>query len=152
MMEALDMRPAKLHAAAAGITETTGGALLAVGFATPLAAAGLTGVMTTAINKVHLPNGPWNANGGWEYNAVLIAAVIALAETGPGSLSLDHALGTERSGPLVALAALGLGVGTAALTMAAGRRGSAAAAPVGTSAAAEQGDGSGDLTAEGAGR
>ena len=152
MMEALDMRPAKLHAAAAGITETTGGALLAVGFATPLAAAGLTGVMTTAINKVHLPNGPWNANGGWEYNAVLIAAVTALAETGPGSLSLDHALGTERSGPLVALAALGLGVGTAALTMAAGRRGSAAAAPVGTSAAAEQGDGSGDLTAEGAGR
>ncbi len=51
-------------------------------------------------------NGPWAANGGWEYNAVLIGAVTALAETGPGDLSLDHALGTERSGPEWALASL----------------------------------------------
>lgn len=55
MMEALEMRPARLHAAAAGVTETAGGALLAAGLATPLAAAGLTGVMTTAIKKVHVP-------------------------------------------------------------------------------------------------
>lgn len=80
--------------------------------------------MTTAIKKVHIPNGPWAANGGWEYNAVLIAAVIALAEPGPGALSLDRVLGTERSGPGWALGALATGVGTAALTMAAAQRGS----------------------------
>jgi putative oxidoreductase len=78
-MESLQMRPARLNALAAGVTETAGGALLAAGLATPLAAAGLTGVMTTAIRKVDLPNGPWAANGGWEYNAVLIAGVTALA-------------------------------------------------------------------------
>jgi len=84
MMESLQLRPAKAHARLAGATETVAGSLLAVGLATPAAAAGLTGVMTTAIRKVHLPNGPWAANGGWEYNVVLIAAVAALAETGPG--------------------------------------------------------------------
>jgi putative oxidoreductase len=48
--------------------------------------------MTTAIAKVHRANGPWAANGGWEYNAALIGALTALAETGPRDLSLDHAL------------------------------------------------------------
>ena len=48
--------------------------------------------------------------GGWEYNAVLVAAVFAIAAAGPGELSLDHALGIERSGPAVALAAIGAGV------------------------------------------
>jgi|NGEPerStandDraft_6_1074524.scaffolds.fasta_scaffold60004_2 putative oxidoreductase len=152
MMESLGMRPAKANALAAGLTETVGGGLLAAGLATPLAAAALTGVMTTAIKKVHLPNGPWAANGGWEYNAVLIAAAITLAETGPGSLSLDHALGTERSGPAWALAALATGVGTAALTMAAARRGSPTAIPTTDTTAPAVGpdDIAGDPTTAGA--
>src|SRR3954468_20120532 len=123
MMESLQLRPAKAHALLGGVTETVAGSLLAVGLATPAAAAGLTGVMTTAIRKVHLPNGPWAANGGWEYNAVLIGAVTALAETGPGDLSLDRALGIERTGPAWALAALATGVATSFLTVAVARRG-----------------------------
>ncbi len=122
MMDSLQMRPAKVHALAAGLTETASGALLAAGLATPAAAAGITGVMSTAIAKVHRPNGPWAANGGWEYNAVLIAAVTALADSGPGNLSLDHALNIERRGPRWALAAFGTGIGAAALTMATARR------------------------------
>jgi putative oxidoreductase len=55
MMESLRMRPAKVHAVLAGATETAGGALLAAGLATPVAASALTGVMTTAIRTVHLP-------------------------------------------------------------------------------------------------
>ncbi|SOC53486.1 putative oxidoreductase [Blastococcus aggregatus] len=117
MMESIDMRPAKVHAVLAGVTETVAGGLLAAGLATPLASAALTGVMTTAIKKVHLPNGPWASKGGWEYNAVLIAALTALAETGPGELSLDHLLNTERSGTRWAMGALGTGVATAFLTM-----------------------------------
>jgi putative oxidoreductase len=107
--------------------------------------------MTTAIRKVHLPHGPWAANGGWEYNAVLIAAVTALAETGPGDLSLDHLLGTERSGPLWALAALATGVGTAFVTMALARRGQPAAAAGAGSTAVEaaHGDTAGDPTTAG---
>jgi putative oxidoreductase len=53
--------------------------------------------------------GPWFTEGGWEYNVVLIAAVFAIAEQGPGDWSLDHALHTERSGPLWATAAVGAG-------------------------------------------
>src|ERR687883_241217 len=87
MMEQNNKRPAKGHALLAGTTETVGGTLLAAGLATPLASAALTGVMTTAIRKVHLPNGPWAANGGGEYNPVLIGAVPALAETRPGDPS-----------------------------------------------------------------
>src|SRR3954466_14857401 len=123
MMESLELRPAKVPALTAGVTETVGGSLRAAGLATPVAAAALAGVMTTAIRKVHWPNGPWAANGGWEYNAVLIGAVTALAETGPGELSLDHLLRTERTGPLWALGSLATGVGTAFLTMAVGGRG-----------------------------
>ena len=81
----LGLRPGKRHATAAGATEALGGAMLVAGAATPLAAAMLTGTMVTAIRKVHAPNGPWVTESGWEYNAVIIAAVAALAETGPGS-------------------------------------------------------------------
>jgi putative oxidoreductase len=110
MFESLGMRPGRRNALAAGVAESAGGAAIATGFATPLAAGALISVMLTAINRVHLKNGPWVANGGYEYNAVLIAAVLALADVGPGNLSLDHALGSERSGPGAALAAAAIGV------------------------------------------
>jgi putative oxidoreductase len=108
--EGLGMRPGRRNAMAAGIAETAGGAALAVGLATPLAAAALVGTMLTAINRVHLKAGPWASNGGYEYNLVLICAVLALTETGPGGLSLDAALGREKSGTGWALAAAGAGV------------------------------------------
>jgi putative oxidoreductase len=107
--ESMGMRPGRRNAMAAGAAEAGGGAALMLGFATPLAAAGLVATMLTAINRVHLKNGPWIANGGYEYNLVMIAAVLALTEVGPGELSLDHALSTERSGPGWALAAAALG-------------------------------------------
>jgi putative oxidoreductase len=152
MMEALQMRPAKANALLAGSAETAGGALLAAGLATPLAASALTGVMTTAIKKVHLANGPWAANGGWEYNAVLIASLAALTETGPGDLSLDRLLGTERSGPVWAMAALATGVGAAFAAMALGARGSSSAEQEAAGPAAEDAEGetAGDPTTSGA--
>jgi putative oxidoreductase len=110
MFEKLGLHPGKRHALAAGAAETGGGALIALGAATPLAASMLTATMLTAINRVHFKNGPWAANGGYEYNAVLIAAVLALAETGPGSPSVDSALGIEKHGSKWAAAALALGV------------------------------------------
>jgi putative oxidoreductase len=129
MMEAIDMRPPRAHAYAAGITETVGGAMLVAGAATPAAAAGLTGTMITAIRKVHAPNGPWAAQGGWEYNAVLIASLLALADAGPGDLSVDAVLGTERRGPGWALAAFGVGAASAVAAMALGRRAGSRPAP-----------------------
>ncbi len=108
--ESLGMRPGRRNAVAAGWAEAGGGAALALGLATPVAASALTATMLTAINRVHLKNGPWVTDGGFEYNLVLIAAVLAVAETGPGKLSLDAALGTETEGPGWAIAAAAAGV------------------------------------------
>lgn len=122
MMDALQMHPPRRNSVAAGVTEAGSGLLLAAGLATPLAASSLIGVMTTAIRKVHAPNGVWNSNGGYEYNLVLIAAVATLAEAGPGKWSLDHALGTERKGTHWALSAAALGVAASYATTTLGRR------------------------------
>lgn len=107
--EGLGMRPGRRNAIVAGVAEAGGGTALAVGLATPLAASALTATMLTAINRVHFKNGPWVSKGGFEYNLVLIAAVLSIVETGPGKLSLDAALGTEKEGPGWALAALAAG-------------------------------------------
>jgi putative oxidoreductase len=108
--EGLGMRPGRRNALAAGLAEAGGGTAIALGFATPLAASALIATMLTAINRVHLKNGPWVSNGGYEYNLVLIAAVLALTEAGPGEPSLDAALGTEVSGPGWAVVAFLTGV------------------------------------------
>jgi putative oxidoreductase len=54
----------------------------------------------------HLKNGPWVTNQGYEYNLVLIAAALALAETGPGSPSIDSAIGAKWHGPKWAILSL----------------------------------------------
>jgi putative oxidoreductase len=108
--ETLGMRPGKRNALAAGAAEAGGGAMMVLGLAVPLAAAMLTATMLTAINRVHLKNGPWLTDGGYEYNVVLIAAALTLAEVGPG----EPALGGNWDGPSAALAALVLGIAGAA--------------------------------------
>jgi len=116
--EQVGLRPGKPKAIAAGTTETVGGALLALGLATPAAVAMLSGVQYAAIWKVHADKGPWVMGGGWEYNAVLLASLMAVAGVGPGALSLDSARGIERAGLGWALAATGAGaVGAAAVAL-----------------------------------
>jgi putative oxidoreductase len=107
--ESLGMRPGKRNALAAGAAEAGGGALLVVGAATPLASSALIATMLTAIYRVHLKNGPWVTDQGYEYNLVLVAAALSLAETGPGAPSVDSARGSEMHGPKWAVIALLLG-------------------------------------------
>src|SRR3954451_3009716 len=123
MMGSLDMRPTRANALAAGLSETAGGALLVAGAATPLAASSLIGTMFTAIHKVHKPQGPWVSQGGWEYNAVLIASLVALVDAGPGDLSVDSALGRDEWGPLWAVGGLALGAAASSAVIALGQRG-----------------------------
>jgi putative oxidoreductase len=107
---ALGLKPGKRHATAAGWSELAGGALLTAGALTPLASAALTGTMVTAIRKVHVKNGPWVTDSGYEYNLVLIAAATALADVGPGSPSVDAKLFPRFKGAGVALLSLAAGV------------------------------------------
>jgi putative oxidoreductase len=128
--EQLGMRPGRRNAIAAGAAEAGGGAAMLLGFATPFAAASLIGVMLTAINRVHLKNGPWVSNQGYEYNLVLILAAALIAELGPGPVSVDRLLGTEKSGPGWGLAALTMGgAGAAVIHQLAESAPAAAAAP-----------------------
>jgi putative oxidoreductase len=134
MMQALNMHPPRRNTLAAGLVEAVGGPMLALGLGTQLASAAIIGNMVVAIRKVHAPNGPWAANGGWEYNAVLIAALTVLAEQGPGAASLDRALGIERSGVKWGLGALGLGAAAAVGAIEMGRRSAPPASSEDTSA------------------
>lgn len=122
MMESLEMRPSRRNAMLAGGTEAAGGALLIVGLASPLACAGLIGTMITAIRKVHWSSGPWAASGGYEYNLVLIAGLLALAEEKPGDISLDAVLPVKLTGFRWSLAALGLGAAASSASVWLGRK------------------------------
>jgi putative oxidoreductase len=88
---------------------------------TPFATAALVGVMTAAVITVHLRNGFWSTNGGFEFNLVLAAAVFALAGVGAGEWSLDNALGVDLSGTGWALGALGVGLAGGLAAVAEGR-------------------------------
>jgi putative oxidoreductase len=118
--ESLGLRPGRRNAIAAGATEAGGGILIALGLATPLAAAGLSAVMITALRTAVWNEGFKPATG--EHEVLLAVAALALTETGPGAPSLDSALGGERSGIGWTLAALGAGAAGSAMAVETGRR------------------------------
>src|SRR3954452_747367 len=108
--ESMGFPQGKRQAFLAGLFEAGGGLLIALGLFTPFAAAAVIAVMTVAVIRVHLAKGVWIPEGGWEYNAVLVAVVFALSGVGPGKWSLDHALSLNLHGTGWALAALGAGI------------------------------------------
>ena len=108
--ESMGFPNGKRQAFLAGLFEAGGGLLIALGLFTPVGAAMLIAVMTVAVIRVHFAKGPWNTEGGYEYNAVLIAAVFALSGVGPGDWSLDNALSINMHGTGWALGALGAGI------------------------------------------
>lgn len=85
-LESLGFRPGgRIWAILAGALELLAGAMLCVGVLLPVAAVFVIVVMLDAIITVHWRNGYWADRGGFEYNVVLIATVIALACVGPGN-------------------------------------------------------------------
>jgi putative oxidoreductase len=118
--ESLGLRPGRRNAIAAGSTEAGCGILSVLGLATPLAAAGLSAVMITALRTAVWNEGFKPATG--EHEVLLAVAALALTETGPGAPSLDSALGIERRGSAWTLAALGAGAAGSAVAIAMGRQ------------------------------
>ncbi|WP_114423101.1 DoxX family protein [Nocardioides houyundeii] len=119
--ESLGMRPGRLHAWLASITELGAGALLLLGLLTPLASAALLGTMVVALVTNHLKNGffIFRPGEGYEYVLVLSVCAVVIGGWGAGAFSLDHALGILGGGwwQTIATAALGLGGGALLLVM-----------------------------------
>jgi putative oxidoreductase len=118
MVAKLRIRPAQPWAWVAALAEFGGGILLALGFLSPLGNLAIAGSMLVAIATVHLPRGFWITKGGYEFNLALLAAVAALALTGPGAYSLDAALRIQLPEPLTLLVGTILLVVGVAVTLA----------------------------------
>jgi putative oxidoreductase len=110
LMEQIGFRPGRVHAVLAGLAELGGGLLLAAGLLTPAAVAVVVAVMFVAGASVHASKGFFAHQGGFEYTLVLGGVAAGLGFSGPGALSLDHALGLGWSGDAWGLAALALGL------------------------------------------
>lgn len=118
--ESMGMKPGRFHALMAAGTELGAGLLLALGFLTPFAAAGMIGVMIVAGWTVHRNNGFFIVSEGWEYTFVVGLIALAIAGLGPGGFSLDNAIGLDHLNGWAGLAiagvlGIGAGVGEVAL-------------------------------------
>lgn len=90
--ESLGMRPGRLHAWLASLTEVGAGAMLLVGLLTPLAAAGVVGVMVVAWITNHRTNGffIFRPGEGYEYVMTLTLTAVAVGLLGAGEWSIDN--------------------------------------------------------------
>jgi putative oxidoreductase len=88
----LGLRPGRVTATAAGVSELGGGLLTAAGLASPVGPVAIAGTMAVA-GVTHRAGGPFAANRGYELPAANLAAALALAVAGPGRYSLDSLAG-----------------------------------------------------------
>ncbi len=86
----------QLTAPLVSVLEFGGGLALILGLLTPVVAALLAADMLGAILLLHLPNGFYATDGGYEFVLTLFGASLALALTGPGAYALDAVLGRAR--------------------------------------------------------
>jgi putative oxidoreductase len=115
-MTQMNFRPQAAWAAVSTGAELVGGLMLAVGFVIPLAVGILIAQLIVIIGQVHWSKGFFSMNGGIEFPLALLAAVVAIALTGPGQVSADAALGLVY-GLELHLAFIGLGVIAAAIAL-----------------------------------
>lgn len=89
-MESIGLAPGYLMALMAGSAEFFGGLALIIGLLVRPASAVLAITMLVAIFSVHIGNGFFMANNGYEFALALLAATLALLVEGAGRLSLDQ--------------------------------------------------------------
>jgi putative oxidoreductase len=91
--DGLGFRPGHVFALAAGLGETGGGLLTALGLFWPFGPALIVLVMVVAIGSVHVSHGFFASSNGIELPLMYLTAALALAFTGPGAVSFDAWLG-----------------------------------------------------------
>ena len=88
-MASIGLQPGLLMAALAGAAEFFGGLALLLGLLTRPAAALTAFTMLIAVFSVHIGNGFFMANNGYEYAFVLLVAALSLLISGGGRYSVD---------------------------------------------------------------
>ena len=89
-MASIGLEPGYLMALAAGSAEFFGGLALLVGLLTRPAALELAITMVVAIVSVHIQNGLFMSNNGYEFGLALLAVSVSLLFSGAGRASIDQ--------------------------------------------------------------
>ena len=88
----------QLSAWSVALLETVGAACLMLGIGARPIALALAIDMAVALAKVRIPKAPFTSGpekSGWDSEFMLLASALALAFTGGGRFSIDHALGLD---------------------------------------------------------
>jgi putative oxidoreductase len=91
-MASIGLEPGYLMALLAGSAEFFGGLALLLGVLVRPASVVLAFTMIVAILAVHIGNGLFLSNDGYEFGLALLAAAVSLALSGAGRASVDAAL------------------------------------------------------------
>jgi putative oxidoreductase len=112
----IGFREPRMQATGSAAVEIASGAAIIAGLATPLAASAVVGTLAVAARTVHVKNGFFVIDEGYEYVAVLASAATTLVVIGPGEYSLDAVLDRSGrwSGSRAGLGALAFGLASAA--------------------------------------
>lgn len=91
-MESIGLAPGLLMALMSGGAEFFGGLALIFGLLVRPAAAVLSITLVVAILSVHIHNGLFMANNGYEFALALLGGTVAVLLEGAGKLSLDRVI------------------------------------------------------------
>lgn len=94
-MASLGLEPGYLMALLAGSAEFFGGAALVIGLLVRPASAVIAFTMLMAIVTVHISNGLFMANNGYEYALTLLVVAVSLVFSGAGSYSVDKVISAK---------------------------------------------------------
>lgn len=94
-MASIGLEPGVLMAALAGSAEFFGGLLILLGLATRPAALVAAFTMVVAILSVHIHNGLFMSNNGYEFGLALLAATLSLVISGGGRVSVDQVISSR---------------------------------------------------------
>ncbi|MGP9833890.1 DoxX family protein [Marinobacter sp. NSM] len=89
-MDSIGLSPGYLMALLAGGAEFFGGLALIIGLLVRPAGAALAFAMVIAIFSVHIQNGLFMSNNGYEFGLALLAASVSLVFSGAGRASVDR--------------------------------------------------------------
>ena len=94
--EYMSIPVAIVSAAYVTVVELVGSVLVLAGALITVVAAFYLIVMVGAAVFVHIPNGVFAADGGWELVGAIAALLLVLAAAGPGRWSVDHLVRTHQ--------------------------------------------------------